>query len=68
MLVGALAGKVAHALKHPCAGVDFNIAQSCEAGGHAGEIGGMVLTPQIAEAVAPIPRRPATRLTLMPGS
>jgi NAD(P)H-dependent flavin oxidoreductase YrpB (nitropropane dioxygenase family) len=55
MLVGALAGKVTHAMKHKRAGVDLVIAQSYEAGGHTGDIGGMVLTPQIVDAVAPIP-------------
>jgi NAD(P)H-dependent flavin oxidoreductase YrpB (nitropropane dioxygenase family) len=55
MLVGALAGKIAHALKHKRAGVDLIVAQSYEAGGHTGEIGGMVLTPQIVDAVAPLP-------------
>ena len=55
MLVGALAGKVAHALKHKAGGVDIVVAQSYEAGGHTGEIGGMVLTPQVVDAVAPIP-------------
>lgn len=55
MLVGALAGKVSHALKHKAAGVDLIIAQSYEAGGHTGDIGGMVLWPEIIEAVAPVP-------------
>jgi NAD(P)H-dependent flavin oxidoreductase YrpB (nitropropane dioxygenase family) len=55
MLVGALAGKVKHALKHKQAGVDIVVAQSYEAGGHTGDIGGMVLTPQVVDAVAPIP-------------
>lgn len=55
MLVGALAGKVSHALKHKAAGVDIIIAQSYEAGGHTGDIGGMVLTPLIVDAVAPLP-------------
>jgi NAD(P)H-dependent flavin oxidoreductase YrpB (nitropropane dioxygenase family) len=55
ILVGALAGKVKHALKHKSAGVDIVVAQSYEAGGHTGEIGGMVLTPQVVDAVAPIP-------------
>lgn len=55
MLVGALAGKVSHALAHRDAGVDLIIAQSYEAGGHTGDIGGMVLTPQIVDAVAPVP-------------
>lgn len=55
MLVAALAGRVKHALRHVEAGVDIVIAQSYEAGGHTGEIGGMVLTPSIVDAVAPVP-------------
>lgn len=55
ILVGALAGKVSHALKHKKAGVDIVIAQSYEAGGHTGEIAGMVLIPQVVDAVAPLP-------------
>ena len=55
MLVGALAGKVSHALRHKLAGVDIVIAQSYEAGGHTGEIAGMVLIPQVVDAVAPLP-------------
>ena len=44
-LVGALAGKAAHAERHVAAGVDVIIAQGTEAGGHTGEIGSMVLIP-----------------------
>ena len=55
MLVGALAGKVQHALAHQRAGVDLIIAQSYEAGGHTGDIGGIVLVPEIVEAVHPTP-------------
>ena len=55
MLVGALAGKVAHALSHQRAGVDVIIAQSYEAGGHTGDIGGIVLVPEVVEAVYPTP-------------
>ena len=55
MLVAALAGRVKHALSHVAAGVDIVIAQSYEAGGHTGTIGGMVLTPAIVDAVAPTP-------------
>lgn len=55
ILVGALAGKVKHALAHKQGGVDFVIAQGHEAGGHTGEITTMVLVPQIADAVAPLP-------------
>lgn len=55
MLVAALAGAVKHALRHVEAGVDIIIAQSYEAGGHTGTVGGMVLTPLIVDAVAPVP-------------
>lgn len=55
MLVGALAGKPKHALRHKAAGCDLIIAQSYEAGGHTGDIGGMVLIPQVVDAVAPLP-------------
>ncbi len=53
--VGALAGKAAHAVRHVAAGVDFVIAQGYEAGGHTGDIGTMVLIPEVVDAVAPIP-------------
>ncbi|MGB5757824.1 MAG: nitronate monooxygenase [Acidimicrobiales bacterium] len=53
--VGALAGKKAHAVRHVASGVDVIIAQGHEAGGHTGEIGTMVLVPEIVDAVAPIP-------------
>ena len=53
--VGALAGKAAHAVRHVAAGVDLVIAQGSEAGGHTGEIGTMVLVPEVVDAVAPIP-------------
>lgn len=55
LFVGALAGKQKHAGRHQAAGVDVIIAQSYEAGGHTGEIGGMVLIPEIVNAVAPTP-------------
>jgi NAD(P)H-dependent flavin oxidoreductase YrpB (nitropropane dioxygenase family) len=54
-LVAALCGKVKQALRHQEAGVDVIIAQGSEAGGHTGEIGSIVLWPQIVEAVAPTP-------------
>jgi NAD(P)H-dependent flavin oxidoreductase YrpB (nitropropane dioxygenase family) len=37
------------------AGVDIIIAQGAEAGGHTGEVGTMVLIPEIVDAVAPVP-------------
>ena len=55
LFVGALAGKKKHAERHRAAGVDVIIAQSYEAGGHTGEIGGMVLIPEIVNSVAPTP-------------
>ena len=54
-LVGALCGGVHHALAHKEAGLDFIIAQGTEGGGHTGDIGSLVLWPQVIEAVAPIP-------------
>ena len=55
VLVGALVGAVKHAVHQKEAGVDLIIAQGFEAGGHTGEIASMVLTPQVVDAVAPIP-------------
>lgn len=54
-LIGALAGKAVHAERHVQAGVDIIIAQGSEAGGHTGEIGSMVLIPEVVDAVAPVP-------------
>jgi len=54
-LVGALCGSVKHALGHKAAGVDFVIAQGTEGGGHTGDIGSLVLWPQVIDAVAPLP-------------
>jgi len=55
VLVAALAGSARHARHHAEAGLDIVIAQGHEAGGHTGEIGTMVLVPEIAAAVAPLP-------------
>jgi NAD(P)H-dependent flavin oxidoreductase YrpB (nitropropane dioxygenase family) len=54
-LVGALCGSVKHALAHKAAGVDFVIAQGGEGGGHTGDIGSIVLWPQVIDAVSPLP-------------
>ena len=51
-LVGALAGRPSHAEAHERAGVDIIIAQGSEAGGHTGEIGTMVLIPEIVDATS----------------
>jgi len=53
--VAALTGAVEHALRQKEQGVDIIVAQGTEAGGHTGEIGSMVLIPDIVEAVAPTP-------------
>src|SRR5215467_1781173 len=53
--VGALVGAVKHAVHQKEAGVDLIIAQGFEAGGHTGEIATMVLTPQVVDAVTPLP-------------
>ncbi|AGS67779.1 nitronate monooxygenase [Streptomyces collinus] len=55
VLVAALAGSVRHARKHQAAGIDVVVAQGYEAGGHTGEIATMVLTPEVVEAVDPLP-------------
>jgi NAD(P)H-dependent flavin oxidoreductase YrpB (nitropropane dioxygenase family) len=50
--VAALAGKAEHARRHVENDIDIVIAQGYEAGGHTGEIGSMVLLPEIVDAVA----------------
>jgi NAD(P)H-dependent flavin oxidoreductase YrpB (nitropropane dioxygenase family) len=54
-LVAALCGKVHQAVQHKENGIDIIIAQGTEGGGHTGEIGSLVLWPQIIDAVAPVP-------------
>ena len=53
--VAALTGAVEHAQRQKQAGVDIIVAQGTEAGGHTGDIGSMVLIPDIVDAVAPTP-------------
>jgi len=53
--VAALTGAVEHALRQKQQGVDIIVAQGTEAGGHTGEIGSMVLLPDIVDAVSPTP-------------
>ena len=53
--VAALCGSARQALAHRKAGVDIVVAQGYEAGGHTGEIGSMVLWPEVIDAVAPLP-------------
>jgi NAD(P)H-dependent flavin oxidoreductase YrpB (nitropropane dioxygenase family) len=54
-LVTALCGSAKHALSHKAAGVDIIVAQGTEGGGHTGEIGSVVLWPEVIDAVAPTP-------------
>ena len=55
VLIGALCGKIKQAVAHKEAGLDFIIAQGGEGGGHTGEIGSIVLWPQIVDAVDGLP-------------
>jgi NAD(P)H-dependent flavin oxidoreductase YrpB (nitropropane dioxygenase family) len=55
VMVAGLVGTVVHAERQRAAGVDLVIAQGSEAGGHTGEIGTMVLVPQVVDAVTPTP-------------
>jgi NAD(P)H-dependent flavin oxidoreductase YrpB (nitropropane dioxygenase family) len=54
-LVAALCGSPHQARKHVEAGVDIVIAQGGEGGGHTGDVGSIVLWPQVVKAVAPTP-------------
>jgi NAD(P)H-dependent flavin oxidoreductase YrpB (nitropropane dioxygenase family) len=54
-LVAALCGSVKQALSHKEAGLDFVIAQGSEGGGHTGEVGSVVLWPEVIDAVSPMP-------------
>jgi NAD(P)H-dependent flavin oxidoreductase YrpB (nitropropane dioxygenase family) len=54
-LVIALCGSGKQALAHQQAGVDIIVAQGTEGGGHTGEIGSVVLWPEVIDAVAPTP-------------
>ncbi len=53
--VAALCGSPSQALRHAEADVDIIIAQGGEGGGHCGEVGSIVLWPQVVKAVAPRP-------------
>jgi NAD(P)H-dependent flavin oxidoreductase YrpB (nitropropane dioxygenase family) len=54
-LVAALCGAAKQARAHKAAGIDLIIAQGTEGGGHTGEIGSVVLWPEVIDAVAPTP-------------
>jgi NAD(P)H-dependent flavin oxidoreductase YrpB (nitropropane dioxygenase family) len=53
--IGAMTGKVEHAVRHKAAGLDLVIAQGTEAAGHTGIVSSMVLWPEVVDAVAPMP-------------
>ncbi|MCU4184163.1 nitronate monooxygenase family protein [Acidiferrimicrobium sp. IK] len=53
--VAALCGSPYQARKHADAGVDIVIAQGGEGGGHCGDVGSIVLWPQVVKEVAPVP-------------
>ena len=54
-LVAALSGSAKHAQAHKAAGVDLIVANGYEGGGHTGDVGSIVLWPEIIDAVAPSP-------------
>ena len=53
--VAALCGSAYQARKHADADVDIIIAQGGEGGGHCGDVGSIVLWPQVVKEVAPRP-------------
>jgi NAD(P)H-dependent flavin oxidoreductase YrpB (nitropropane dioxygenase family) len=53
--VAALCGSPYQAKKHAEAGVDIVIAQGGEGGGHCGDVGSVVLWPQVVKEIAPVP-------------
>jgi NAD(P)H-dependent flavin oxidoreductase YrpB (nitropropane dioxygenase family) len=55
VLVAGLAGTPRHGVKHRDRGTDIVIAQDYEAGGHTGDIGSMVLIPDMVDAVDGLP-------------
>lgn len=54
-MIGALCGSPRHAQKHVEAGLDFIVAQGGEGGGHTGEIGSVVLWPDVVDVAGDIP-------------
>jgi len=56
VLVAALVGTAEHAVRQAQAGVDLIIAAGGEAGGHCGEVGTMVLIPEVSAALEAYPQ------------
>lgn len=54
-MIGALCGSPKHAQMHVDAGLDFIIAQGGEGGGHTGEIGSIVLWPEVVDIAGDVP-------------
>lgn len=54
-LVAALCGSAAQAARHKAAGVDVVIAQGTEGGGHTGEVGSVVLWPEVLDVLGDTP-------------
>ncbi|CAN5460613.1 nitronate monooxygenase family protein [soil metagenome] len=54
-LIAALCGSASQAARHKAAGVDIVIGQGTEGGGHTGEIGSMVLWPEILDVLGDTP-------------
>jgi NAD(P)H-dependent flavin oxidoreductase YrpB (nitropropane dioxygenase family) len=54
-MIAALCGAAKQARSHRDAGVDIIIAQGSEGGGHTGDVGSVVLWPEVIDAVAPTP-------------
>ncbi len=59
--IGALCGSAKHALAHKEAGLDFVVCQGGEGGGHTGDVGSIVLWPEVIDAVGPDMPRPGGR-------
>jgi NAD(P)H-dependent flavin oxidoreductase YrpB (nitropropane dioxygenase family) len=53
--IAALCGSAAQAARHKEAGVDIIIAQGTEGGGHTGEIGSVVLWPEVLDVLGDTP-------------
>lgn len=53
--VGAVVGKVKHAVQVKSSGVDFVVAQGHDGGGHNSPIGTLALIPQVVDAVGDLP-------------
>jgi NAD(P)H-dependent flavin oxidoreductase YrpB (nitropropane dioxygenase family) len=54
-VVAGLVGKKQHAERQIQAGVDIIVAQGAEAGGHTGEVGTMVLIPEVVDVAGDTP-------------